>query len=313
MRINVAWLFSTAASLLVLSGHIEAGTTKHVAVIYSDTASYTVRTISGLEWSLQGSKFKCEITKYLLKDQDEANKSAIESGAPDLLVTIGSRATSFADKEFPKLPIVFAKVLNPLESGFIQTWDKPGRHLTGASLDISPELQMQKFVAVVPNLKKIGVIYTDNTKRLTDAAKQAAASLGIQLIPYKVSSSKDLPGAIDSLCRSVDAIWTVADEELSTPQFIKYMLLETLRHRIPIMGFNQSFVESGALLCLEADYKYIGRQAADIAVAVLNGAEPSRLKPTVPDIVYLYLNLKTSKLLNIDLPPELVNVAKETY
>jgi ABC-type uncharacterized transport system substrate-binding protein len=72
-------------------------------------------------------------------------------------------------------------------------------------------------------------------------------------------------------------------------------------------------VESGALFCLEPDYKYIGRQAADLALAVLNGANPSHLPATAPDIVYLYLNLKTEKLLNLSVPPELVDIAKETY
>ncbi|MCX6833417.1 MAG: hypothetical protein NT028_15060, partial [candidate division Zixibacteria bacterium] len=175
------------------------------------------------------------------------------------------------------------------------------------------ELQLQKFQSIFPDLKKIGVICSKRTCRIVEEAKKAAASLGIKMISYELTAAKQLPEAIDSLCRSVDGIWTVADEELSTPQFIRYTLLETLRNRIPVMGFNQTFVESGALLCLEADYKYVGIQAAEIALRVLKGSNPATTKPTVSEVNYLYLNLKTSKLLNINLPPELVSVAKETY
>jgi ABC-type uncharacterized transport system substrate-binding protein len=64
---------------------------------------------------------------------------------------------------------------------------------------------------------------------------------------------------------------------------------------------------------LEPDYKYVGRQAADIASAVINGADPALIAPTIPDVVYLYLNLKTEQLLNLKVPKELVDVAKETY
>jgi putative ABC transport system substrate-binding protein len=286
---------------------------RNIVVVYSDSSKHTLRTLSGLEWSLQDCQPKCEVSKFYLLDTDISARTKVDALKPDLLITVGSAATSFADKSFPNLPVVFAKVLNPMESGFIQSWEKSGRHVTGAALDIPAELQMKRLMSIMPDLKKVGVIYTEKTARLTEEARKAAASLGIQLVAYELSSAKELPDAIDSLCKSVDAIWTVADEELSTPQFIRFTLLETLRHRIPIMGFNQTFVESGALLCLEADYKYNGRQAAEIAISILNGTDPSKVKPMVPDIVYLYLNLKTGKLLNLNLPPELVAVAKETY
>jgi putative tryptophan/tyrosine transport system substrate-binding protein len=300
-----------AALLLFLTTDVLAA--RQVVVIYSDSARQTLRTVSGLELNLKEAEFECSIKEVYLTGSQGPDKQAIEAVHPELLLTIGSSATAFADRTFPALPVVFAKVLNPIESGFIQSWDQPGRHITGAALDIPAEVQLQKFTSMIPKLKKVGVIYTENTRRLVDEARKAATSLGLQIVPYEITSAKQLPQAIDSLCRSVEGIWTVADEELSSPQFVRFILLETLRSRIPVMGFNQTFVESGALFCLEADYKYIGRQAASIALQVLGGADPGKTKVTVPDIIYLYLNLKTSKLLNLILPPEMVSVAKETY
>ena len=298
-------------SLVIFTSVLQAG--RQIVIIYTDSSSHTTRTIAGLEWSLKESQAGCTITEFFLANTEPTQKKNIQALNPHLLITVGSTATSFADHAFPELPIVFAKVLNPIESGFIQSWERPGRHLTGATLDIPVEMQLQKLTEMIPNLKKVGVIYNNNTDRLVEDARKAAAALGIQVISYKLTAAKELPKAVDSLCRSAEAIWTVADEELSTPQFVRYTLLETLRHRIPVMGFNQTFVESGALFCLEADYKYIGRQAAQIAGSVLNGADPAKTKVSVPDIIYLYLNLKSGKLLNLNLPPELVNVAKETY
>lgn len=312
MKLTTKILFAALPLLLlILLRNVHAG--QQIVLIYSDSSKQTIRTIAGLEWSLKEKRPDCVAHEYFLKDISEAQKSGIEASHPELLITVGSTATAFADRNFPNIPIVFAKVLNPIESGFIQSWERPGRHITGAALDVPPSLQMQKFAEMMPGLKKVGVIFTESTQRLVDEARKAATSLGIEVISFKLSSAKELPEAVDSLCRSVKAIWTVADEELSTPQFIRYILLETLRHRIPVMGFNQTFVENGALFCLEADYKYVGRQAAGLAIAVLNGTELAKINPTVPDIIYLYLNLKTGKLLSINLPPELVNVAKETY
>jgi putative ABC transport system substrate-binding protein len=306
-----AGLFLLAIVLLPLAKPARAE--DRVVVVYPDSSKNTLRTISGLSWGLSQGLSEGKVIEYYLGSDPGNDYQRIKQIDASLLVTIGTRATAFADRFFPTTPVVFAKVLNPLESGFIDSWSAPGRHLTGASLDIPVLLQLEKFAAIIPQLKKVGVIYTTNTRRLVEEARAAASQLGLTLVTYEVTSVKELPAAVDSLCRSADGIWTVADEQLTTPQFVRYTLLETLRNGKPIMGFSQSFVESGALFCLEPDYKYIGRQAASIALAVLNGADPARLAPSIPDVVYLYLNLKTEHLLNLKVPKDMIDIAKETY
>lgn len=297
----------------VLGTSAPAAGGQRVAILYSDSTKHTLRTIAGLEWSLKNCDPPCQLLQHFLETADESQKSAIAALKPDVLLTVGNTATAFADKYFPQLPIVFAKVLNPIESGFIRSWDNPGGHLTGAALDIPVDKQIEKFAAVIPKLKRIGVICTDNSSRLVEEARRACSALQLSLIVIKISSSKELPAAVDSLCKVADGIWTIADELLSSPQFIRHTLMATLRAKIPIMGFNQNFVENGALFCLEADYKFIGRQAGEIVMALFKGQAIGNIKSTVPDVVYLYLNLKSGKLLNIDLAPELISVAKETY
>ncbi len=304
--------FVVLASAIVLAGE-QADAARRVALLYSDSTRHTLRTISGVEWSLKGCDPPCSLITYYLRTVDDAQRARVLQIKPDLVISVGSHATSFAAQRLPELPVIFAKVLNPIESGFIPSWDKPGARITGAALDIPVEQQFKRFTEVLPRLKRVGVIYTPATSRLVDEARKACAGLNLKLVAIEVSSLRDLPSAVDSLCRSVDGIWTVADEQLSSPQFIRHTLVETLRFGVPIMGFNQNFVENGALFCLEADYKFIGRQAGEMALAVLSGREIGSIKPSTPDVVYLYLNLKSSKLLKIDLAQELISVAKETY
>jgi putative ABC transport system substrate-binding protein len=291
----------------------QARAEKRVALIYADSTAHTLRTISGIIWSLTNSVPQCDIEEYYLSDLDPSRADKVNAGKPDIVVTIGTSATAFANKNIPGIPLIFAKVLNPVESGFIKSFDDPGGRITGAALDIPADQQVTQFLSILPNMKKIGMIYTERTERLQEAADDACRKNGLELISIEIKSSKELPGVLDSLCQVVDGFWTVADESLASPQFIRYMVLETMRHGIPIMGFNRNFVQNGALLCLEADYKFIGRQAGDIVVKVLKGEKPSDIKPTVPDIVYLYLNLKSSNLLNINLAPEWISVARETF
>lgn len=310
---RVAILAVCLVCIVVVGEVVPVSAGQRIAILYSDSTKHTLRTIAGFEWSLKNCDPPCQLLPYFLKTTDESQKSQIGALKPDILLAVGSTATAFADKYFPTTPIVFAKVLNPIESGFIRSWENPGGHVTGAALDIPVSQQIQKFATVIPNLKRIGVVYTDNSSRLVEEARRACSGQGLTLVAIKIATSKELPAAIDSLCRTADGIWTIADELLSSPQFIRHTLMETLRAKIPIMGFNQNFVENGALFCLEADYKFIGRQAGEMVLALMNGKDVSTIKPTVPDVVYLYLNLKSGKLLNIDLAPELISVAKETY
>ncbi len=286
---------------------------KRVALIYADSTSYTLRTISGISWSLANALPDCEVLECYQPELPQNCIDKIKSKKPDVLVTIGTNVTNFARQNFPDYPIVFAKVLNPIESGFIKSWDSPGSRVTGAALDIPATQQVAQFLSILPGLHRIGMIHTAQTRRLRDEAESACNAHGISLVSIEIESTRELPAALDSLCGIVDGFWTVADEMLASPQFVRYMVMETMRYGVPIMGFNRNFVQNGALLCLEADYKFIGRQAGEIVVQVIKGADPADIKPTVPDIVYLYLNLKSSNLLKIDLAPEWISVARETF
>ncbi len=309
----MSYLAKLVVCFVMLGGYTLAYGEQRVVMLYSDSTKHTLRTIAGIEWSLKDCNPPCQIVPHFLKSTDDNRKNEVAALKANVLLTIGSTTTAFADKNFPDIPIVFAKVLNPIESGFIASWDKPGHHVTGAALDIPVDQQMQKFSTVIPKMKRIGVIYTSSSVRLVEEARKACSALGLGLTAIQIASTKDLPAAVDSLCHSVDGIWTIADELLSSPQFIRHTLVETLRARIPIMGFNQNFVENGALFCLEADYKFIGRQAGEMVAALIQGKSIGSIRPSVPDVVYLYLNLKSGKLLNIDFSAELISVAKETY
>lgn len=291
----------------------DAGAESKLALIYADSTGHTLRTISGINWKLNNLTPPCEVVEYYLRGLDEEDADKVESMNPDILVTIGTSATDFAKTYLPDIPIVFAKVLNPIESGFIDSWDHPGKTVTGAALDIPAEQQVTQFLSIIPNIKRIGMIHTPKTRRLRDEAEAACRQSGVELVSIEIATTRELPAALDSLCKVVDAFWTIADESLASPQFVRYMVMETMRNGIPIMGFNRNFVQNGALMCLEADYKFIGRQAGEIVTKVLKGESPANIEPTVPDIVYLYLNLKSSKLLNIDLAPEWISVARETF
>ncbi len=289
---------------------------QEIVVVASDSLTYTTRTISGAKRAISRSNDDATFHQfYLSQISSETAKQAdsIRALSPTIILTVGSAATRFAQKNFTNTPIVFSAVMYPAISGFVESLAHPGRNITGASLDIPADIQFKYFKKIIPELSKIGVLYTANTASLIPSSMVVAENLGMQLVPIKIDDVKELPQALDSLGKTVQGIWSVADPNLFSPQSTKFILLNCLRKGIPFMGFSRYVVESGALFALDFDYKAIGRQAGVIANKIMEGHEPGGISVTNPDIIWFHYNEKTAEHLNLILPDELVAVAKEVY
>jgi len=287
-----------------------------VAVLMSDSLMATSRTLQGARKEIKRSNAGVTFRTFLT-GQSEAGDDAIfdslRSERPQLVLTIGSAATSLAKANFEDIPIVFAGVMYPVLSGFVNSAGKPGANITGASLDIPTEIQFRYFKKIIPGLRKIGVLYTDNTSSLIPPARHAAESMGLQLVAVPVNDGKELPKALESLANHVQGIWSVADPALFDPQATRYILLNTLRKGIPFMGFSRYVVESGALFALDFDYKAVGMQAGQMANRILAGERPGSITVSAADVIWFHYNEKTAQHINVTIPEELVAVAKEVY
>ncbi len=290
---------------------------KHDIIILSgDELTSTKRTVKGATKIINIEHPLTKFTNFLVKKNSDQNLSIVDSIIaiqPKLIITIGSNATKLAQENFDKIPIVFSSVKYPVLSGFVNSVTNPGHNITGASIDIPVKIQFEKFKQIIPNLKKIGVLYTQNTESLIPQAKIIAKEHNLELIALKVSHEKELPLMLDSLTSQVQGIWSVADHNLFKQKSTRYILINTLRKRIPFMGFSKYVVESGALFALDFDYKAVGRQAGNIVNKILDGKKPSAIKVTTADVIWFHYNEKTAERINIVIPDELAAVAKEVY
>jgi putative ABC transport system substrate-binding protein len=282
----------------------------------SDSLAATTRTLSGAQKTITQSHPQAVFQLYFLSGNLSSDSSIIRAcrkNQIDVILTIGSSSTKFAKDNFEDIPIVFSSVLYPVLSGFVKSADQPSGNITGASLDIPVDVQFTYFKRMVPGLNRIGVLYTESTAPLIPSAKVVAQQLGLTLVPQLIKEPKDLPSALDSLAEVTQGLWSVADPILFDPQSTKYILKTTLRKMIPFMGFSRYVVESGALFALDFDYKATGIQAGEIINKIIEGSQPSELKVTVTDVIFLYCNEKTAKHIKVKIPDDLAQVAKEVH
>jgi putative ABC transport system substrate-binding protein len=288
----------------------------NLAIVYSDSLTSTMRTMRGIRSSISRQYETAAFDEYLLvpeKAKIDKCLNKIKKSNHRLIITVGSFATEEVVREIKDKPVIFSAVLNPVTSGFVESMSHPGGNATGASLDIPPDIQYKYFKRVIKDLKKIGVLYTDETANLIPPAKAVASSVGLELIAVKINSEKDIPEALDHLNQTTDGIWSVADPKIFSPRSTRYIVLNALRNGKPFMGFSRNLVASGALFALDFDYKDIGRQTGKIAIEVLSGRPPASISVAVPGIIWFHYNEKTAQHINISIPEDLVAIAKEVY
>ncbi|MFH1372551.1 MAG: ABC transporter substrate-binding protein [bacterium] len=287
-----------------------------IAVLTSDSLTSTNRTWQGARKAISRRYAQATFYRFQVNQSPHDALATIDSVhnlEPTLVLTIGSSATQFAQDNFPNIPTVFAAVMYPVLSGFVKTTVQPGGNITGASIDVPIDVQFRYFRRIVPDLKRIGVLYTDSTRDLIPPASDAARGLNLDLVPLKVQDIKNLGAALDSLAKTVDGIWSLADPNLFDSRSTRFILLNALRKGIPFMGFSRNVVASGALFALDFDYKAVGSQAGEIANRVISGEEPREIGVTSADVIWFHYNEKTAKHIGIIIPEELVAIAKEVY
>jgi putative ABC transport system substrate-binding protein len=259
----------------------------------------------------------CETVIYKLKGQLDPVEDIekIRAFKPDLILTVGSRATSVILKNFQDTPVVFSMVLYPVASEFVSSIDKPGDNVTGAAVDVPIERQLRTLSKIVPNLKRVGVLYSpEETLPVIEEAKRIAKSMNIQLVAEQVNSESDVPRALKKLQeQGVDALWSVADGKVFTSPSTKYIIEQTVRSGLPFMGPYNGFVRAGALVALTADYRDNGRQAAEIAIRILNGVKPANIPVVTPRNVQMAINLRVANSIGLKINPSIVNDASQVF
>lgn len=113
-----------------------------------------------------------------------------------------------------------------------------------------------------------------------------------------------MPEALKALDKEIDALWSVADSTAFSSGSVEFILLHTLRNKIPFFGLSPGFVKAGALMALAVDYGAVGQQCGEQAARVLSGHPPSSVPVTTPRNPVLHVNLKTAETIGLEIPPE---------
>jgi putative tryptophan/tyrosine transport system substrate-binding protein len=196
----------------------------------------------------------------------------------DILVSIGPEATSlvWSVSAHTGLPAVHSMILNP--EVLAADDHQPG---CGVSLGIPVANQLQDIRDALPGVKRLGVLFDpDINQSFILQAMEDSHSSGLEIIPLNVSSSKEVPAALNANWARIHALWLIPDQTVISQTLVEYIVKEALFQKKPVIGYNRFFYDSGAAVAFTFNFEQIGRQTAAVAVNQLKGLYCEKMVPS---------------------------------
>lgn len=211
-----------------------------------------------------------------------------KSDAIIAIATPAAQATVAASKN---VPIVFSAVTDPVEAKLVESWDASGTNVTGVS-DILPlEPQVDLIKEVVPDVKKVGMVYNPgeaNSVVVVKALKQLLADQDIELVEAAAPRSVDVGSAARRLVGKVDVIYTNTDNNVVSAY--ESLVKVGQEAKLPLIASDTDSVKRGAVAALGLNYHDLGVQTGQMAARILQGEDPGEIAPQTSDKLELFVN-----------------------
>ena len=151
-----------------------------------------------------------------------------------------------------------------------------------------------------------------NPTASTDArdVKAGAVSLGVQVDIVNARTESDIEPAFAAIAGQKAAGLLVGDDPFLLGQRDQLVRLAA-RYAIPTIYFSREFVAAGGLMSYGTSIANGYRQAGFYTGRILAGAKPTDLPVLLPTSFTLFINLRTAKALNLEIPPKLLALADE--
>jgi len=118
--------------------------------------------------------------------------------------------------------------------------------------DPSPIRQLRLIQALMPQVRKIGVLYDDHSEFLLSELQLAALSLNLEIVAEPWINTND-SRPLQTLLNNSDVLLGLDDPDLYNPKTAKNLLLSSYSRQVPLVGPNASFVRAGSLVSSYSD------------------------------------------------------------
>jgi putative ABC transport system substrate-binding protein len=235
---------------------------------------------------------------------------------PDLILAHGTPNTAALQEQTRTIPIIFLNVSDPIGSGFVASFARPGGNATGF-ITMEPTLAgkwVELMKEIAPRVTRCALLFNQKTAPyahyFVNPFQVAAGALAVEPIVASVSDAAALETAIVAQAREPNGSLIAMPDTFMTIHRAKIAALAA-QHRLPAVYPFRFYAAEGGLVSYGNDTADNFRRAATYAHRILQGEKPIDLPVQAPVKFELVINLKTAKVLGLSVPPSLLVRADE--
>jgi putative ABC transport system substrate-binding protein len=222
----------------------------------------------------------------------------VEREGPRAVIALGREALTEALRLPSTIPVIYDLVVTPPQ---IVRPNTTGFYMAVPARDyaelVRSHLRSIKKIAVVGRRDQLSILAGDPSQQTVTCTVRNAFEL--------VDAVRHVEGA--------DAILILPDADLLSATAIEEVFLISFRRGIPLLGISEKQVKDGALFALVVDTEEVGRQIGEYAAKAMRGKSIDQFPPSPPRKHELFLNTETARKMGIQLPEDMVRMAKRAY
>jgi putative tryptophan/tyrosine transport system substrate-binding protein len=235
-----------------------------------------------------------------------------------IVCTDGLVSAKAAREATTTIPIIFVGVgLDPVENGFVASFNRPGGNVTGLSLLNAGLLskRLDLLQQMVPPASRTAYLMNDDSAGLgpnevkqQETERQIADKLG--LVIHYARNAGAIESAFAEMARQPPDALLVGSDPVFSRQRAQIVALAA-RYMLPASYSRREFADSGGLMSYGPSRIESWRQVGRYAGRILKGARPGDLPVRLEDKYELVINMKTAKALGLAVPPLLHGLADD--
>jgi putative ABC transport system substrate-binding protein len=232
-----------------------------------------------------------------------------------IITSVGPAPTLAAKAATTTVPIVFAPVPDPVRTGLVASFNRPGGNVTGVAaltIELDPK-RLELLHELTSSAGPFGVLLNPSrpdTQTQVEGIRTAAQAVGRQLVLAYANTVQQLDAAFARFAERSVAGLVVAVDAFFSSQRTQVVALAN-RHGWPAVYQWREFADVGGLASYGPSLFDSYRQAGLFAARILKGAKPADLPVEQPTRFELVVNLKTARTLGLEIPRTILERADE--
>jgi ABC-type uncharacterized transport system substrate-binding protein len=235
---------------------------------------------------------------------------------PDLIVAHTTYAAAVLQQITRTLPIVFVSITDPVVGGFVASLARPGGNMTGfTNYEFSMGAKWLEILKeIAPGTTRVALMLNPDTGsyyvEYLRSVEAVALSKSVQATLAPVRAPEEIERIIGALGREPGGGLIILPSASITAH-VQEIIELVARHRLPAIYPFGYLARQGGLVAYGVDLVDLFRRSATYVDRILRGEVPANLPVQAPTKFELIINLKTAKVLGLDVPAVLLARADE--